>query len=51
MVKELVVVVKSGYTLIRGVLGRAAYVPDRVPGTTLMTMSASLSLLAAGVRG
>ena len=42
--------VKGGYTLIGGVLGRVAYVPDRVPRTTSMTMLASLSLLTAGVR-
>jgi hypothetical protein len=40
-----------GVEAIRGVLGRAAYVPDRVPRMTSTTMSASLSLLTAGVIG
>jgi len=43
--------VKCGYTLIRGVLGRAAYIPDRMPQTMLTTMSLLLLLLTVGVRG
>jgi len=43
--------VKCGYTLIRGVLGRVAYIPDCMPQMTSMIMLASLLLLTAGVRG
>ena len=43
--------VNCGYTLIRGVLGRAAYIPDCMPQMMLTAMSLLSLLLTAGVRG